>query len=81
MAEEQHDAGRELIILGDFNDFDGAPDSRDHVDNLPIATVMSLLPTYAAARRRESEQTVATSHSVLRSGTEAVPRTRAVSRL
>jgi len=35
--------GHRLIILGDFNDFDGDPSSIDHVDSTPITNVVRLL--------------------------------------
>jgi hypothetical protein len=30
-----------VVVLGDFNDYDGSADSIDHIDSTPISTVMS----------------------------------------
>lgn len=35
--------GRQVIVLGDFNDWDGAPDSRDFKDDKPISTVLATI--------------------------------------
>jgi exonuclease III len=40
MAIDQADAGWEVIVLGDFNDYDWAADSRDHLDSQPISNVL-----------------------------------------
>jgi len=33
--------GHELVVLGDFNDYDGEADSLDHIDSTPITKVLS----------------------------------------
>lgn len=38
IARDENAAGRQVIILGDKNDFDG--ETLDHVDNTPISTVL-----------------------------------------
>lgn len=40
MAIEKAQAGFEVVVLGDFNDYDGNPDSIDHADSTPITTVL-----------------------------------------
>ena len=35
--------GRQVIVLGDFNDWDGDPASRDFKDDLPISTVLATI--------------------------------------
>jgi hypothetical protein len=34
-------AGALVVVLGDFNDYDGNTDSLDHIDSTPISTVLS----------------------------------------
>jgi len=43
MAIDEADAGYEVIIVGDFNDYDGAADSLDHIDSEPISTVVGAI--------------------------------------
>lgn len=43
MAREKQRAGYQLIVWGDFNDYDGAADSLDSQRNRPITNVMSRL--------------------------------------
>ncbi len=43
MAIDEADAGYEVIIVGDFNDYDGAADSLDHIDSAPISTVLTTI--------------------------------------
>lgn len=40
MAIEESDAGYEVIIVGDFNDYDGSEDGKDHIDSEPISDVL-----------------------------------------
>lgn len=32
-----------LVIMGDFNDYDGEEKSRDHIDSMPITNVLSII--------------------------------------
>ncbi|MCC7292121.1 MAG: lamin tail domain-containing protein [Phycisphaerales bacterium] len=41
MAVEEQRAGRLLVIWGDFNDYDGADEARDHVNSTPITDVLA----------------------------------------
>jgi len=41
--------GHQLVIWGDFNDFDGASDSRDHIDSSPISNVLKMLREMSTA--------------------------------
>lgn len=36
-------AGYPPIVMGDFNDYDGAADARDHIDSLPITSVLQII--------------------------------------
>ena len=45
MAIEKQREGYELIILGDFNDYDGVLGSRDHIDSMPITRVLRMIKT------------------------------------
>ena len=45
-----HGQGRHIIVLGDFNDFDGEADGMDRSSNVPTSNVLSRL-----TRRRSSE--------------------------
>jgi len=36
-------AGYPLVVLGDFNDFDGSRDGRDHIGSLPITRVLAMI--------------------------------------
>jgi exonuclease III len=40
IVQEKHCAGCEVIVLGDFNDYDGASDALDHVNSAPITNVL-----------------------------------------
>ena len=40
VAVENNNAGYQVIVLGDFNDYDGDDDSRDHIDSTPISSVL-----------------------------------------
>ncbi|MEK6238162.1 MAG: endonuclease/exonuclease/phosphatase family protein, partial [Planctomycetales bacterium] len=40
MAVEQRRAGRLVVVWGDFNDYDGSPESRDAVGHVPITNVL-----------------------------------------
>jgi exonuclease III len=40
IVQEKRCAGCEVIVLGDFNDYDGASDALDHVNSAPITNVM-----------------------------------------
>ena len=42
-AKKLFDQGYLLIILGDFNDYDGETDSRDHIDSMPVTNVLSMI--------------------------------------
>ncbi len=37
------------IVLGDFNDYDGADGTRDHLDNRPISDVLAIVKSMAGA--------------------------------
>ena len=37
------DEGFSLVILGDFNDYDGESDSLDHIDSTPITNVLQII--------------------------------------
>lgn len=41
LGRELRGQGHFLVILGDFNDYDGDPASRDHIDSMPITNVLS----------------------------------------
>lgn len=41
LAVSLENEGYELIIMGDFNDYDGDPSCSDHLDHMPITTVLS----------------------------------------
>ncbi len=41
MAVDEQRAGRLVIVWGDFNDYDGADDARDHLDSTPITDVLA----------------------------------------
>lgn len=43
MAQELAGEGFELVVLGDFNDFDGVSGSRDHQDSMPITNVLEIV--------------------------------------
>lgn len=43
VAVELREAGYPPIILGDFNDYDGSPDSIDHINSTPVTSVLTLL--------------------------------------
>lgn len=43
LALDLRAAGYLIVIAGDFNDYDGAEDGRDHVDSMPITNVLRLL--------------------------------------
>lgn len=43
MALDRVRDGYEVVVLGDFNDYDGAADSKDHIDHMPSTNVLSLL--------------------------------------
>lgn len=49
MAVEARNAGWFPVVLGDFNDYDGSAESRDHVDSMPISKVLSLIRGMDAA--------------------------------
>lgn len=42
-AKELLDEGYLLIILGDFNDYDGDESSRDHINSMPVTNVLSMI--------------------------------------
>lgn len=42
-AKKLFDQGYLLIILGDFNDYDGETGSRDHIDSMPVTNVLSMI--------------------------------------
>ena len=41
MARDERAAGALVVVLGNFNDYDGNADSVDHIDSTPISTVLS----------------------------------------
>lgn len=43
IAVEKADAACELVILGDFNDYDGEYGSRDHISSMPITSVLTII--------------------------------------
>jgi len=43
LAEEQAAAGYEVIVMGDFNDYDGEEACRDHIDSMPITNVLQIV--------------------------------------
>ncbi len=43
MAIEKLNQGYAMIILGDFNDYDGETGSKDHIDSTPITSVLSMI--------------------------------------
>ena len=45
IAIEKQNEGYELIILGDFNDYDGELGSRDHIDSIPVTNVLRMIRT------------------------------------
>jgi hypothetical protein len=49
MAVEKKTEGFAVVVLGDFNDFDGHPDSLDHRGSMPITTVLSSIRAMDAA--------------------------------
>ena len=42
-AKRLFDQGYLLIILGDFNDYDGEEGNRDHIDSMPVTNVLSMI--------------------------------------
>ncbi|TKJ34600.1 MAG: hypothetical protein CEE38_17145 [Planctomycetes bacterium B3_Pla] len=42
-AKKLFDDGYLLIILGDFNDYDGEEGNRDHIDSMPVTNVLSMI--------------------------------------
>lgn len=48
IALEERAAGFVPIVLGDFNDYDGETLSRDHIDNMPVTTVLSSIRAMSA---------------------------------
>ena len=42
-AKKLFDQGYLLIILGDFNDYDGEAGSRDRIDSIPVTNVLSMM--------------------------------------
>lgn len=48
IAIEERTAGFIPVVLGDFNDYDGETFSRDHIDSMPISTVLSSIRAMAA---------------------------------
>jgi exonuclease III len=49
MARDEKAAGFDPVILGDFNDYDGAADAIDHSGHTPITTVLAALRRQDAA--------------------------------
>jgi len=45
MAVDQVAAGYQVVLMGDFNDYDGEASSRDHIDSMPITNVLVRLRT------------------------------------
>lgn len=43
LAAAQRAAGAEIVVLGDFNDYDPDDDSRDHNDSMPISNVLRII--------------------------------------
>ncbi len=43
IAQEKSTGGFHALILGDFNDYDGEQGSRDHIDSMPISSVLSIV--------------------------------------
>jgi exonuclease III len=37
------DEGNDVIVLGDFNDYDGGADALDHIDSTPVTTVLAMI--------------------------------------
>jgi len=43
LARQKRQAGFELAVMGDFNDYDPDEDSRDHRDSMPISNVLRII--------------------------------------
>jgi exonuclease III len=43
VARELAAQGHRLVVLGDFNDYDGEPANRDHIDSAPISNVLRIV--------------------------------------
>ena len=43
LAAEKQNEEYAVIVLGDFNDYDGEEGSRDHVNNMPVSNVLSII--------------------------------------
>lgn len=52
IAVEKTQEGFQAVILGDFNDYDGQPDSLDHRNSLPNHDRAQLNPRHGRERRR-----------------------------
>jgi len=49
LAVEKQKEGYLVVVLGDFNDYDGEENSRDHIDSTPISSVLNIVKSMDTA--------------------------------